>query len=485
MKKKLCTFILFGIIFLCVENLCIFPNDLTKENIHTVSGEDYDKLIEKVFERSPFYKRKLLEFAQSELSNTIYKFRWIPRPLIDSAYAGNFYTANITSQTNALKTGIRVYQSLPAGISFQAQTEQFFGINKKNTDTKSGQRNYGYEFDSSAALSIPFYAAAPTLLPAAVKSELKTHALLSEQAALNVRSIRKSILSETINRINSYLLLKERIVIEEQREILRQKEAVFDNALWETGAVSSFELSERTTKRYEQYLALLQLKENLSAVCDGFYEIGLTEEDMPESIESWLAYLEDFIRKNPTENGLDIDAEEKKLTLYFYNKAEEGLLSLPKINLSVQAAPEAGTGRISETFGSSIRDYWKQAQKWDFSLHISMKLSLFPFEKEYLALKDFSLVRRKYNAELEILNIYRKNRENRYKSKIELLQKLSDKAEREKIDADNRVIAAEALNKQGYLSETSFAYQKLNALLAENNRKEVRLRRISTVLEGY
>ena len=483
MKKKLCTFILFGIIFLCVENLCVFPNDLTKENTHAVSGEGYDKLIEKVFEQSPFYKRKLLEFAQGELSNTVYKFRWIPRPLIDSAYAGNFYTANITSQTNALKTGITVKQSLPAGISFQAQTEQFFGI--KNTDIKSGQRNYGYEFDSSAALSIPFYAAAPTLLPAAVKSELKTHALLSEKAALDLRFARKSLRNEAVKRISSYLLLKERIVIEEQREILRQKEAVSDNALWETGAVSSFELSERTTKRYEQYLALLQLKENLSAVCDGFYEIGLTEEDMPGSIDSWLGYLEDFIRKNPTENGLNIDAEEKKLTLYFYNKAEEGLLSLPKINLSVQAAPEAGTGRISETFGSSIRDYWKQAQKWDFSLHISMKLSLFPFEKEYLALKDFSLVRRRYTAELEMLNIYRKNKEKRYKSKIELLQKLSDKAEREKIDADNRVITAEALNKQGYLSETSFAYQKLNALLAENNRKEVRLRRISTVLEGY
>ena len=472
-------------LFLYSENPCIFPNDGTKENAPALSGEDYGILIEKVFEHSPVYKRKLLEYAQGELSNTVYKFRWIPRPLIDSAYTGNFYTANIKTQTNVLKTGITVHQSLPAGILLQTQAEQFFGINKKNADKRGGKLNYGYEFDSSAALSIPFYPAAPSLLPAAIKSELKTHTLLSERAVLDLRSARNKIRSETVNRISSYLLLKERITIEEQREILRQKEAASDNALWETGALSSFELSERTTKRYEQYLALLQLKENLSALRDSFYETGLSEEDMPGSIDSWLAYWEDFIRKNPTENGLDIDAEEKKLTLYFYNKAEEGLLSLPKINLSVQAAPDSDTSRASASFSSSIGDYWKRAQKWNWSLNASMKISLFPFEKEYLVPKEFSLVRRKYSADLETLNIYRKNRENRYKSRIELLQKLSDKAEKEKIDAGNRIITAEALNRQGYLSETSFVYQKLNLLLAENNYKEVRLRCISTVLEGY
>lgn len=485
MTTKLYTFTLFCVLFLSFGHPCIFANGGTRENISALPADDYGLLIEKVFRQSPVFKKKLLEYAQEELSNTVYKFRWIPRPLIDSAYAGNFYMVKSSPQMNTIKAAISLYQALPTGILFHAQAEQFFGIEKKKTGTKIGKPTYEYDFNSSAGLSIPLYAAAPFLLPAAIKSELKTYTLLSEKTALELSSARKKIRSEAVSRISSYLLLKERIAIEEKRENLRQKEASSDNALWETGSMSSFELSERTTKRYEQYLSLLQLKENLCALQESFYEIGLTEADLPLSIDSWLTYWNNFILKNRTVNGLKFDAEEKRLTLHFYNTAEQGLSSLPKINLSAQAAPHSGTGNVSGIFTSSIRGYWKQAQKWDWSLHASMKISLFPFDREYLALKEFSLARQQYNNEIQSLNVYRKNNENRYKNRIELLQKLSEKAEREKNDARNKAITAEVLCKQGYLNETSFAYQKLNALLAENNYKEIRLNYISTVLEGY
>lgn len=485
MIKKIYMFILFCSIFLYCKSIGLCADSGIQTSQAGTPVEDYGKLIEKVFEQSPVYKNKLSEFAKEELSRTVYKFRWIPHPLIDSGYAGNFYAAENSRHENVIKNALILHQALPAGLSLQVSAEQFFGIKRKKHNPKLRKPDYEYDFGSSLALSIPLYVLCPSLLPSAVKSELQTYMLLSETAELDLRSARKKIRNEAVSRISSYLLLQERIGIEEQREILRQKEAASDNVLWETGGISSFELSERTTKRYEQYLALLQLKENFCILRQDFYDIGLTEEDMPVSIDSWLAYWEDFILKNRTENGLETAAEEKRLTVQFYNQAEQGLLSLPKINLYAQAAPAAGTGNPSALFVSSIRDYWKKSQKWDWSFNASVKISLFPFEREYLTAKEFSLARQQYNNDLRSLNVYRKNREERYQNRIEFLQKLSDKAEREKNDAFNKTITAASLNRQGYLSETSFAYQKLNTLLAENNYKEVRLRRISAVLEGY
>lgn len=483
--KKIYSLILLCVLFTHLPSSALFADNRISEKPEDLPEGNYGRLIEKVFAQSPAYKSILSEYEQGKLARTAYKFRWIPHPFIDSGYTGTFYTGTDKDQANAIQNGFSFSQALPAGITLQAKAEQFFGIKRKSAGGNADGLNYEYDFGASAGLSFPLYAASPSLLSAAIKSELHTHRLLSDAAAIDLRSARKRILSETVNRISSYLLLKERIGIEEKLEILRQKESLTDNALWEKGALSSFELSERTTKRYEQYLSLLRMKENLFGLEGGFYNLGLAQKDIPASIDLWIAYWENFIRTDKTENGLEFAAQEKRLTFDFYNKAEQGLSSLPKINISANAAPVAGTSKESGVFIASVKDYWKSAEKWQWSLTAGIRISLFPFDRAYLTSKEFSLVRDEYNNAQSALAVYRQNKEKAYKNGIALLQKLSEKAEKEKTDAYNKVRTASVLQIQGYLSETSFAYQKLNALLAENACKEIRLRYISAVLEGY
>ena len=66
-----------------------------------------------------------------------------------------------------------------------------------------------------------------------------------------------------------------------------------------------------------------------------------------------------------------------------------------------------------------------------------------------------------------------------------LLKKLSEKALLDKTDAGNKVVAARALAEQERLTATDFEYQILNAALAENAYKEVRLRIVAALLNGY
>ncbi|WP_428768480.1 hypothetical protein V1L52_07695 [Treponema sp. HNW] len=486
MAKRFCVFII-----LCVPILLFGADDKTDRDHSGLASEDYEKLIEKVFRQSPLYKNTVLEYGSEELSRNAYKFRWVTRPLIDSGYAGTLHTGKNHVHNHAFKNALVFSQSLPGGISLRAQAEQFFAVNVSGNKTgaSSAQSKYGYDFDTSVSLAIPLYAAAPSLYVRAVESEIHTYRLLSEAAAAGFEAAKKRIKSQAVNHISSYLLLKERIAIEGHLQNVRDKEAFADNSLWETGKISSFELSERRTKRYERFLAFSELQQTLSELKRNLYNFGLTEDDMPSSIDLWITYWENFISTATIKNGLDADAEEKRLKLNFLNKAEQGLLSLPSINISAQFTPVSASasaqGAALSGFASSINNYWKSIQKWDCTFRASIKLSLFPFDREYVANEEFALSRKQYNNALESLARYRTNRKAQYEERLLLIHKLRDKALMEKNDAFNKIPTASSLQSQGYISETSLEYQKLHALLAENKHKELKLRLIQTVLEGY
>ena len=72
-----------------------------------------------------------------------------------------------------------------------------------------------------------------------------------------------------------------------------------------------------------------------------------------------------------------------------------------------------------------------------------------------------------------------------YEFNFQLLADLKEKADRDKFDKRNKLITANSLLKDGYVTQNGFEYQKLNAELAENAYREVRLRCIAAALNGY
>lgn len=442
-------------------------------------SEDYSMLIDTVLSKSPLYKNALLRYKSQSLSTMPDKFRWTPQPAVDFGYTGHVYmgTQKIP-QSYAFKTSLFLLQSVPGGISIQGQADQFFGISKANI--KPNQ----YEFSSSVAIRFPLYVVAPLVVPAAIKSELYTSRLNTEITSIELKIAKKNIIAQTVSTLSSYLLLKERVLLEEQKHDLQKKEAEADNRLWAMGKMSSFELSERKTKRYEGYLSLLQMRENFSNIVRNLYNFGLTEQDIPTSLDSWLTYWEQYIQTQVMENGLTDSLANKKNDISFYNSAERQLAALPQISFSASAVPMSSNSS-GKNFTESFEKYWNSSNTWRWNFTASIRLALSPAASEYYLNSNFAVMQEMYHLSKEQAGLNYKTKQERYEASLGLLKKLSDKAMMDIEDSKNAILTAQALLNEGYLNQINFDYQKLSVELATNTFKELRLRYIVAVLTGY
>ena len=441
--------------------------------------EDYSNFIDKVLAFSPVYRSALLEHKNTEIRLIPYKYRWLPQPALDLGYNAAFYEKTAQpSQIHALKTSFVLSQDIPGGISAEGQASQFFGFNKNVSD-----RN-GYEFSSSFALAVPLYAVAPKLFSLVWKGQNSAWKTDKTIADIQLKIEKKRIIAEAVLAVSRYLLLKERITLEERRQKLQEREAEADEQLWLLGRLSSFELTERNTKRYETYLDLLQMKQNFANIVENLYVFGLGETDMPSDTDSWLSYWETYTAEVQIENGLDYALETTKLARNLYSEADNKLSVLPKLRLSAEAEPVSAR-KFSNDFKDSIQKYWKNTEHWNWSFTVGMRLSLSPVSQEYYLNNSLSTTYRIYNLTEEQLFKNQQIKEKQYQTNIMLLKKLSEKALLDKIDADNKSVTAQALLEQGHLNQINFEYQLLNAELIDNTYKEVRFRRIAALLNGY
>ena len=444
-----------------------------------VYGEDYSNFIDKALAFSPVYRSVLLEHKNTEILLIPYKYRWLPQPALDLGYNAALYEKTAQpSQIHALKTSFVLLQDIPGGISAQGQASQFFAYNENTSD-----RN-GYEFSSSFALAFPLYIVAPKLFSLVWKGQNLAWKTDKTIADIQLKIEKKRIIAESVLAVSRYLLLKERIALEDRRQKLQEREAEADEQLWLLGRLSSFELAERKTKRYETYLNLIQMEQNFANIVQNLYVFGLEEKDMPQDTDSWLLYWETYTAETQIENGLDYTLETAKLVRNLYTEADNKLNVLPKLRFSAEAEPVSAR-KFSNDFKDSILEYWKNTEHWNWSFTVGMRLSLSPVSQEYYLNNSLSATYRIYDLAEEQLLKNQQIKEKQYQTNIMLLKKLSEKALLDKTDADNKIVTAQALLEQGHLNQINFEYQLLNAELIDNTYKEVRFRRIAALLNGY
>lgn len=177
-----------------------------------------------------------------------------------------------------------------------------------------------YEFAASIELNLPLYAAAPDTCAFALAGQGASFALSEDIRNLEFNIAKKRILAEAVYAVGSCLLLKERIGLEEKRQNLIRKEAQADEKLWLLGRLSTFDLSERNTKRFESYVSLLQMRQNLSHLVENLYMFGLEETSLPSDAALWIACWEAYAAENPIENGLNSALESKQAEKTFITK---------------------------------------------------------------------------------------------------------------------------------------------------------------------
>ena len=437
-----------------------------------------DNFIRTVLDSSPVYRSALLEYKSTGLELLAYKYRRLPQPFLDAGYGVSVSANAGASLSQLFKASFVVAQEIPGGIDFQVQADQFFAIGA------NAARTAAYEFAASLALNVPFYAAAPDTFALVFAAQRSSFALSENIRNLELHIAKKRLIAEAVYAVGNCLLLKERVELEEKRQNLIRKEAEADEKLWLLGRLSTFDLSERNTKRFESYVSLLQMRQNLSRLVENLYVFGLEEASLPDDIDSWIACWEAYAAENPIENGLSAALESKQAEKNFYNETERHLASIPKLRFSASAEPVERNG-VSNSFKDSFTHYWKNGTKWNWDFKIALSLPLSPASPAYSRNALSLNSQRLYELSQRQLFKRREAQEKQYQTNLYLLKKLSEKALLDKTDAGNKVVAARALADRERLTATDFEYQVLNAALAENAYKEVRLRIVAALLNGY
>jgi len=441
-------------------------------------AEECEDFIRTVFDSSPLYRSALFEYKNAGFALLPYKYRRLPQPFLDAGYGVSITGNSGFSPSQLFKASLVVAQDIPGGINLQGQIDQFFAVGANGPGTAA------YEFAASIALNLPFYAAAPDTCAFALAGQAASFALSDDIRNLELNIAKKRILAEAVYAVGSCLLLQERIGLEEKRQNLIRKEAEADEKLWLLGRLSTFDLSERNTKRFESYVSLLQMRQNLSRLVENLYVFGLEESSLHSDAALWIARWEAYIAENPIENGLNSALESKQAEKNFYNETERHFADLPVLRFSASAEP-AGRKAVSNSFKDSFMRYWKSGTKWNWDFKIALSLPLSPVSSVYSRNALSLNSQRLYELSQHRLFKRREAQEKQYQTNLYLLKKLSEKALLDKTDAGNKVVAARALAEQERLTATDFEYQILNAALAENAYKEVRLRIVAALLNGY
>ena len=322
-----------------------------------VYAEECGRFIRTVLDSSPVYRSALLEHKNAGLELLAYKYRWLPQPFFDAGYGVSVSANTGTSLSQLFKASFVLAQEIPGGMDFQVQADQFFAVG-----ANAGERTAAYEFGASLALNVPFYAAAPDTFAFVFAGQRSSFALSENIRNLELHIAKKRLIAEAVYAVGNCLLLKERVELEEKRQSLIRKEAEADEKLWLLGRLSTFDLSERSTKRFESYVLLLQMRQNVSRLMENLYVFGLDESSLPSDAAEWISYWESYAAEHPAENGLSFALESRQAEKSFYDETERHLASIPKLRFSASAEPAERNG-VSNSFKDSFTHYWKSGTK--------------------------------------------------------------------------------------------------------------------------
>ena len=444
-----------------------------------LTSEDYNEFIENAISKNPSYMLSSIQNESNRILRLPAKYRWIPYPSFESSYNGNIFASDASpSQIHALKTGLTISQAIPGAVTLKGEAAQYFGFAKNIAESNQ------YEFSASLSASIPLFFVAPNTLQYAVKHELLNVKLNEDISELEFLQLRKNLRANLVSLVGSYLLLKKRISLEEKRDKLYKREAEADTKLWQLGRLSTFDLTERNTRRYEAYLSFVQMKQQYSNIVSELSLQAITEEEITASADSWISYWSAYVKNNVAENGFTDFISEKEYDRNFYNSAYSLLAAAPRLNFSLTTNPvSSSVGNAS--FGNAVKNYWTDFNymQWQFSLGLT--IPILPYSNEYHFAQIQKLNRSAYLLSKQRLEKLARLREENYNTNISMLEQLKEKAVLDALDEGNKMMSAQSSFDIGYLNELNFEYQKLNVLFAEYQVQEIQLRYIIALLSGY
>lgn len=214
---------------------------------------EYEEFITGVLTNSNEYQKALSKYNIKKTAAQKIQYRWVPKLSLKLNYISNM-EIKTHDQIHAFTTGLNLKQTLPMGMGLTFNIDNTFALSK----IKGSKNEYGSS--SKTQFSMPLYFFAPAILKPYSEHEFYLGEDSISFADLELQRIREKIIAEAIYVAVSYWLQKKTIAIEEEKSQIDLQLGLNDEALWKQGKLSTLELSERNTKRYNNQLNLLNSK---------------------------------------------------------------------------------------------------------------------------------------------------------------------------------------------------------------------------------
>ncbi|UTC66933.1 TolC family protein [Treponema sp. OMZ 789] len=435
---------------------------------------EYEDFIDIVLTNSNEYQKALSKYNIKKMAAQKTQYRWIPKLSLDLNYIGNMEVKS-RDQIHAFTTGLNLKQTLPMGMGLNFNISNTFALAKIQ-----GAKN---EYSSSAKSQflMPLYFFAPGILKPYSEYEIYLGKYSINFADLELKRIKQKIIAEAVYIAVSYWLQKKTLEIEEEKLQIDLQLGLNDEALWKQGKLSTLELSEKNTRRYNNQLNFLNSKKRYLQMLHSLNLTGVSDDTIPEKIEPWIKKLENYISYEYINEEIELELKQKQLKINQYYTLKEQLNRLPSFIFSFTVDP-ASKSKGGIKFNDTIQNYWKADKNWLFNFTIGINIPLSPLDDAYDIDKTAKELLNLNKLEIEALNINHQNKKEVHEINLNILNEICILAEKNKENMQNRLISSEVLLKQGYITEIDFKIQNLDYRRSQLNSLKARLDYIIEVL---
>ncbi len=419
-----------------------------------LSSMEYEEFVDIILKNNKEYQTILSQYNIKKMQAFNLKYDWVPKPNLDLNYIGN---SNLKSknQIHGFTAGISILQSMPMGMNFNINISNSFLYSKINSI------NNQYDANLKLNFSMPLYFFAPALLKPYSYDEIFAKKVSLNIALLELEQAKERIIVSAIYTVGIYRINEELLKLEEQKSTVDIELGINDEALWRQGKLSTLELSERETQRYNNKIKLLNLKNKYLKMMQSLKLTGFDKKITPLDIELWIKNLEKYIETKYKYNDKVLFIQENNLRLNRYYSLLKEMNKMPKLIFSFKANPD------SETVGGNyvndtIKNYWQSKKNWKFDFSLGINIPLSPLDEVYTIDKATREILKITKLNYQILQEKYRNKKENYKIDIGIAEENYRLAKKFEENALNRLEFSNSLLQQGYITEVDLKINKLN-----------------------
>ncbi len=431
---------------------------------------EYEEFVDVILKNSKEYQKVLSQYQIKKIEAFNLKYSWIPK--VD-LYGKYFLNSNLETKNDAhaFSTGLNISQNIPMGMKLNFDFDNYF-IYSKITGVKN-------EYDANMKFSflMPLYFFSPALLKPYSRLDFFAKSKSLNTASLELQKIKEKVIVQAIYVVGSFYLKKEFLKLAEERHLIDIEIARNDEALWAQGKLSSLELAERDTKRYDNRLKFLEYKRQYLKIQQDLKIIGFDEKIVPSDIENWLKKIDGYIQTNPVNSELEFKIQENKLKINEYYSLLNQMNKMPRFVFSVKLDPNPNKPDSTQ-FAGMVQNYWGEKKNWIFDIMLGISIPLSPLDDVYTIDRTTKEILKINDLNMRSLYEQHDNKKENRNIRLSILKEQCNLSKENEENILNRLKLAKILLKQGKITEIDLKIQELTYQTAKLQSLESKLNHI-------